>query len=106
MWEGGANGDLCVSVSLWFVLFFGVAMLAYAVQRILGVVAIMVAMSFLVFAATQLLPGNVAHTILGQFATNQQIALLQQSLGLNDPWWQQYGRWAAGVLQGDLWRSL
>ena len=81
-------------------------MLAYAAQRIVGVIAILAAMSFLIFAATQLLPGDVAHAILGQFATAEQIRLLRQSLGLNDPWWQQYGRWAAGVLHGDLGRSL
>src|SRR6185436_1851442 len=68
-------------------------MLGYAAQRLLGVLAILAAMSFLIFAATQLLPGDVAHVILGQFATNEQIAQVQQSLGLNDPWWQQYGRW-------------
>src|SRR6185436_10871761 len=81
-------------------------MLGYAAQRLLGVLAILAAMSFLIFAATQLLPGDVAHVILGQFATNEQIAQVQQSLGLNDPWWQQYGRWVAGVLHGDLGRSL
>src|SRR6185369_3847593 len=80
-------------------------MLGYAAQRLLGVLAILAAMSFLIFAATQLLPGDVAHVILGQFATNEQIAQVQQSLGLNDPWWQQYGRWVTGVLHGDLGRS-
>jgi peptide/nickel transport system permease protein len=81
-------------------------MIGYAAQRLAAICATLVVMSFLIFALTQILPGNVAHTILGQFATNDQIAALEQSLGLNDPWYLQYGRWAAGVLHGDLGRSL
>jgi peptide/nickel transport system permease protein len=78
----------------------------FAVQRLAAIAVILVIMSFAIFALTQILPGDVAHTILGQFATDDQIKVLQQSLGLNDPWYLQYGRWAAGVLHGDLGRSL
>ena len=81
-------------------------MLGYTARRLGHVVAIVAAMSFLIFAITQILPGNVAHTILGQYASNEQIKAVEASLGLNDPWWQQYGRWLGGVLQGDLGRSL
>jgi peptide/nickel transport system permease protein len=81
-------------------------MIGYAAQRLAAIVAIVVIMSFVIFAVTQILPGDVAHTILGQFATDEQIRALQHSLGLNDPWYQQYGRWAVGVLHGDLGRSL
>jgi peptide/nickel transport system permease protein len=81
-------------------------MLGFAAQRLAAIAATLVVMSFVIFAVTQLLPGDVAHTILGQFATNEQIQALQQSLGLNDPWYVQYGRWVVGVFHGDLGRSL
>src|SRR5277367_646040 len=81
-------------------------MLGFAAQRLAAIAATLVVMSFVIFAVTQLLPGDVAHTILGQFATNEQIQALQQSLGLNDPWYVQYGRWVAGVFHGDLGCSL
>src|SRR5262245_42567631 len=81
-------------------------MIFYFVQRLFAIVAILVAMSVLIFAVTRLLPGNVAHVIAGQFATPDVIAAIEQKLGLNDPAWVQYWRWASGLLAGDLGRSL
>src|SRR5277367_4817572 len=81
-------------------------MLGFAAQRLAAIGATLVVMSFVIFAVTQILPGDVAHTILGQFATDDQVKALQQSLGLYDPWYLQYGRWAVGVFHGDLGRSL
>ena len=48
-------------------------MTGYAIQRLLYVVVVVWIMSVLIFAITQLLPGNVAYAILGQFATDRQI---------------------------------
>jgi len=81
-------------------------MLGYTARRIGHVVAIVGVMSFAIFAITQLLPGNAAHTILGPYATTEQIKAIEQALGLNDPWYVQYGRWLGGVLEGDLGRSV
>ncbi len=60
----------------------------------------------LIFAITQAMPGNVAQMIAGQFATPDVIAAIELKLGLNDPLVVQYGRWAAGILGGDLGQSL
>jgi peptide/nickel transport system permease protein len=81
-------------------------MILYIVQRLLAILAILAAMSVLIFAVTQLLPGNVAHIIAGQFATPDVIAAIEKKLGLNDPAWLQYWRWASGLLSGDLGTSL
>jgi peptide/nickel transport system permease protein len=81
-------------------------MIAYTLQRLLYVVAVVWIMSLLIFAITQLLPGNVAYAILGQYATNAQIAELERLLGLNDPWYVQYGRWLLGLLHGDFGQSI
>jgi peptide/nickel transport system permease protein len=81
-------------------------MLGYTARRLGHVVAIVATMSFLIFAITQLLPGNVAYSILGQYATTDQVKALEIALGLNDPWYVQYGRWLGGALQGDLGRSV
>lgn len=81
-------------------------MIAYTLQRLLYVVAVVWIMSLLIFTITQLLPGNVAYAILGQYATNTQIAELERLLGLNDPWYAQYGRWFLGLLHGDFGQSL
>ncbi|MBY0336979.1 MAG: ABC transporter permease [Acetobacteraceae bacterium] len=63
-------------------------------------------MTVLVFAIVHLLPGSVAHMILGEYATNQAIADLEARLGLNDPLHVQYWRWFSGLLAGDFGMSL
>lgn len=67
----------------------------------LGVV-LLLAVSVLIFAGTQILPGDVAQAILGQSATPEALARLREELGLNDPAYVRYFRWLGGVLTGDL----
>ena len=81
-------------------------MILYVARRLAAIVAILVAMSFIVFGVTQLLPGNVANIIAGQFASPDVVAAIEEKLGLNDPIWVQYWRWAPGVLVGDFGQSL
>lgn len=81
-------------------------MTAYVVRRLLAIMAILVVMSILIFAVTQILPGNVAYVIVGQFATPDVVAAVEERLGLNDPIYVQYWRWASGLLVGDLGQSM
>jgi peptide/nickel transport system permease protein len=60
------------------------------------------AVSVLIFAGTQILPGDVAQAILGQSATPESLANLREQLGLNDPAFIRYFRWLGGVVTGDL----
>ncbi|MBB6486936.1 ABC transporter permease [Rhizobium lusitanum] len=62
--------------------------------------------SALIFAGTQILPGDVASAILGQNATPEALATLRESLGLNQPLLTRYISWLAGFLTGDLGTSL
>jgi peptide/nickel transport system permease protein len=80
--------------------------IVYTLQRLAYVVVILWVMSVMIFGVTQVLPGNVAHMILGQYATNEQLALLEKALGLKDPPLTQYARWFSHILDGDLGRSL
>lgn len=80
--------------------------LAYLTRRLLALVAILFLVSALVFAITQVLPGNAAVMILGQNATEAELAALEQQLGLDQPAWVQYGRWIGGVLSGDAGTSM
>ncbi|OYW67890.1 MAG: ABC transporter [Bosea sp. 12-68-7] len=77
-------------------------MAAYITRRLALVVLVLVAVSMLVFGVTTLLPANVAYLILGAFATPEQVRALELKLGLTDPVWQQYLRWAGGFVTGDL----
>lgn len=80
-------------------------MAAYIARRIVLIALVLVAVSMLVFAITTLLPANVAYLILGPFAPPEQVHALELKLGLTDPVWQQYLRWAARFLSGDLGES-
>jgi len=81
-------------------------MALYILRRLLSVALVLVAVSILVFAVTSILPANVAYLILGQFADPAQVKILEAKLGLNDPIWQQYLRWAWAVVQGNLGESM
>jgi peptide/nickel transport system permease protein len=81
-------------------------MTAYVLRRLLAIMAILVVMSMLIFAVTQILPGNVAYVIVGQFAAPDVVAAVEERLGLNDPAHVQYWRWASGLLVGDLGQSM
>jgi len=62
--------------------------------------------SLLVFGTTQALPGDAAQAILGKEATPARLAALRERLHLDEPVWQQYGKWLANMARGDLGRSL
>ncbi len=73
----------------------------WLLRRLGAIVLVLLIISFTVFAVTQLLPGNAAVMILGEFATPDQLKALELTLGLNDPWWQQYLHWLNAILHGD-----
>ena len=75
-------------------------------QRIALGLLLLLAVSVLIFAGTQILPGDVAQSILGQSATPQALANLREELGLNDPAYFRYLRWLGGILTGDLGTAL
>lgn len=62
--------------------------------------------SVIVFAITQLLPGDIARVILGREAGEAAIQGLREELGLNDPVLVQYGKWLANFAQGNWGQSF
>ncbi len=75
-------------------------------QRVALGLLLLLAASVLIFVGTQILPGDVAQSILGQSATPETLANLRAELGLNDPPLTRYLNWLGGVLQGDLGNAL
>ena len=66
------------------------------VQRIALGLLLLWAASVLIFVGTQILPGDVAQSILGQSATPVTLANLREELGLNQPPLVRYLGWLAG----------
>lgn len=71
----------------------------------IGVVLLWV-ISVLIFAGTEILPGNAAYAVLGRHATPAALAAVSKQLGLDKPAYQRYGDWLWGILHGNLGRSL
>ena len=65
-------------------------------------VGTLLVVSVLVFAGTEILPGDVAQIILGQSATPESLAALRAELGLDQPWYIRYFGWLADMASGDL----
>ena len=80
--------------------------LSWLLRRVGLILVTLLAVSFVIFAATQILPGDAAAMILGENATADQLQELSAQLGLDQPWWAQYAHWLSGALQGQLGRSL
>lgn len=76
------------------------------IRRLLFSVLTLALVSLLVFAATEILPGDVASSILGKNATPDAVAALQEKLGLDRPAFERYLTWVGGLLTGDLGESL
>lgn len=74
----------------------------YAAKKLLMVLLTMAAVSFLTFAAFQLVDGDPATNRLGTQATPEAVAALRHEMGLDRPFLVQYGSWLAGLVTGDL----
>jgi len=57
--------------------------------------------SMIVFAVAQVLPGDVGRTILGPYATNEQVARINTLLGMDRPVLSRYLSYMGGFLQGN-----
>jgi peptide/nickel transport system permease protein len=80
-------------------------MLAFLARRIVALIVTMLVVSMLIFAAFEWTPGQVARKVLGPFATQQQVDLLTEQMGLNRPAPVRYAEWIGHLLEGDLGHS-
>lgn len=72
-------------------------------KKLVGLVATLLAVSFLTFILTSLLPGNPAVALLGQSgSTPQAIKAVTAELGLNHPLVVRYWIWLGHLLRGNL----
>jgi peptide/nickel transport system permease protein len=63
-------------------------------------------LSVIVFAAAQLLPGDVGRNVLGPFADQQSVDQLNHQVGADRPLLVQYADWIWNFLRGDMGQSL
>ncbi|WP_119462615.1 ABC transporter permease [Rhodospirillaceae bacterium SYSU D60014] len=78
----------------------------YALNRLIAVLPILFGVSIVIFLFLQLVPGDVAATLLGPRATAEKVAAIRAELGLDRPIHEQYWSWLTSMLQGDMGRSI
>ncbi|WP_299950628.1 ABC transporter permease [uncultured Modestobacter sp.] len=81
-------------------------MLKFISQRVLMAVPVLLLVSLFTFLLLDLLPGDAAVAIAGENATEEQIALTRERLGLDSPFLERFWNWVSSAAQGDLGTSL
>lgn len=77
-------------------------MVKYTFKRLGYVLITLFILSVFVFALIHITPGDPARIMLGADASQEEVDLLTEQLGLNDPLITQYFDWIAGACHGDL----
>ena len=73
----------------------------YFLKRVGLALITLVLVSIAVFGVAEVLPGDVGRTILGPYASNEQVASLNRELGNDRPLLVRYGDWIGGFVTGD-----
>ena len=79
-------------------------MLTFILRRILVMIPQLLLLSVIIFLLAKAMPGDA---LTGAFQGNpeanaEHMEEIREKLGLNDPWYEQYGRWLSNFVQGDM----
>lgn len=80
-------------------------MTKYIIKRLLSAIPVLLGISIIVFLIISLIPGDPATAILGSYATPENVAKINEQLGLDKNLISQYFTWLGNMLQGDFGRS-
>ncbi|TMJ11060.1 MAG: ABC transporter permease [Bacillati bacterium ANGP1] len=81
-------------------------MARFLLRRLGLVVPALWLVSALIFALAEIVPGDVARTVLGPYATPDQVAALRHQLGADRPLVVRYAAWLGGFVTGNWGDSL
>jgi len=77
-------------------------MIRYILSRLLLIIPILVGVTFFLFILMAISPGDPARIVLGSIATEEELEMFREQVGLNDPLLVQYGRYMLGAVTGNL----
>ena len=81
-------------------------MLRYIIERLLITIPLLFSVGVLAFLLVDLIPGSPAEVMLQDAATPENVAILEEQMGLNDPLPQRFVRWMSGAVVGDFGHSV
>ena len=81
-------------------------LLRYIARRLVQTLGVIFVVTILAFLLVRLAPGNPARLMLPETATEEQVQLMEEYLGLDKPLVVQYGKYIGGMLRGDFGTSF
>ena len=78
----------------------------YIMKRILMMIPVLIAVSFVVYFLMDLAPGDIISSMAPQDATEAEIEIMREELGLNGSLIERYFRYLGNLLRGDMGMSL
>ncbi len=78
----------------------------FLLRRLLNSLPVMLVVSLVVFGLIYISPGDPAAIIAGEFATADEVIKIRATLGLDEPFFVQFGKWVLRVSSGDLGVSI
>ena len=81
-------------------------MIEYTIKRLFTGIFVIFAVTALLFAIMQLMPGDAIQLIANPRVSPERIEELREAWGLNKPAYVQYFYWLSHVLKGDLGTSI
>lgn len=81
-------------------------MFHYVLKRLLQMIPTLIGVSILTFLMVHAVPGDPARMLAGPEASSEEVDVVRESLGLDQPLYIQYGKYVSNLLQGDLGTSL
>lgn len=78
----------------------------YLGKRLISTIPLLLVISFVVFMFIHMIPGDPARLVAGQDATKEDVAVVREQLGLDEPLLVQYGKYMKGLFTGDLGNSI
>ncbi|MBI4233596.1 MAG: ABC transporter permease [Chloroflexi bacterium] len=82
----------------------------YAIRKLIYMLPVLVLVSLMIFSLPRLLPGDTVISMLGEVGTvglgHTDLDKFRKVLGLDRPFFVQYGSWLWGALHGDMGKSL
>lgn len=81
-------------------------MVQMLLKRLVGLIVIVLAITFVTFILGYLAPGDPIRALLGQQFNSTVYAVLRHKYGLDQPWYQQYGSFLINLLHFNLGTSF
>jgi peptide/nickel transport system permease protein len=81
-------------------------MLKYIIRRLLSTIPVMITVALIAFFVTNIMPGDPARVMVGEFASESQYENMRSQLGLDRTVPERFFLWVKRIARGDMGNSL